>query len=194
MRLALALGAACAALALSLPASAVDLIYVGNLTGPAEAPPNSSPGIGSTKVTVNTDALTMRIEATFSGLTGTTTASHIHCCVPPPGAAGVITTTPTFTLFPLGVTSGTFDQTLNLDLASSWNPAFLTPIGGNLATARATLFAGLDSGTAYLNIHTSTFPTGEIRAFLVPEPETYALLLVGLGLMGTVARRKRARR
>ncbi|OYW28321.1 MAG: hypothetical protein B7Z51_08260, partial [Methyloversatilis sp. 12-65-5] len=48
-----------------------------------------------------------------------------------------------------------------------------------------------DDGKAYLNLHSSEFPGGEIRGFLapVPEPETYALMLAGLGLIGWAARR-----
>jgi hypothetical protein len=85
----------------------------------------------------------MFIDVSFSGLLGTTTASHIHCCTPTPlsGTAGVATTTPTFAGFPLGVTSGTYMNTLDLTLASSYNPAFVTAngiaaCGGLLGLAR----------------------------------------------------------
>jgi hypothetical protein len=200
MHAALALGAAVAALALSLPAQAVDTVYTTTLTGPGESPPNASPGTGFATVTLNPDLHTLRVQATFSGLTGTTTASHIHCCITVPGgAAGVATTTPTFADFPLGVTAGTYDKTLLLDLASSWNPAFVTLVGG-LANAYTTLVDGLNNGTSYFNIHTSTFGGGEIRGFLInpvaaiPEPETYALLLAGLGLLGSLAKRRQASR
>lgn len=55
----------------------------------------------------------------------------------------------------------------------------------------------LQSQLAYVNIHTSANPSGEIRGQLIqvaaiPEPETYALLLAGLGLVGfAVARRRK---
>ena len=86
MRAALALTAAAAALTLSLPANAHPVLFTANLTGAAEAPPNASPGTGFTTVTLDLDVMTLRVEATFSGLVAPTTAAHIHCCVAAPGA------------------------------------------------------------------------------------------------------------
>jgi hypothetical protein len=150
----------------SASASAAVLQYFATLTGAAESPPNASPGTGNATITLDTALLTMRVQAVFSGLMGTTTASHIHCCTATPGTstAGVATTTPTFAGFPLGVTSGTYDMTLDMTVAGSYNPAFVTA-QGSIANARAALFAGLAAGTAYFNIHTGTFPGGEIRGF-----------------------------
>jgi hypothetical protein len=93
----------------------------------------------------------MRVEVTFSGLLGTTTASHIHAATATPGmgTAMVATTTPTFPGFPLGVTSGTYDQTFDMTLASSFKPAFITAHGGTVASAEAALAASLADGTAY---------------------------------------------
>ena len=81
------------------PQAAV-IVYNGTLTGPAESPPNASPGIGSCVVEVDATAHTMRVYVTFSGLVGITTASHIHAAtaVPGTGTAGVATT-PTFADF-----------------------------------------------------------------------------------------------
>ena len=143
-----------------------------NLSGPAEAPPNASLGTGSGFVDYDPTLHTLRVSFSFSGLTGNTTASHIHCCVLPNGTAGVATTTPTFAGFPLGVTSGSYDVLLDLRLASSWNPAFITANGGTPASAENVLAAGMDATSAYLNVHTTAFPGGEIRAFLVAQQAT----------------------
>ncbi|MEO8134362.1 MAG: CHRD domain-containing protein [Betaproteobacteria bacterium] len=150
-------------------AVAAVLNYSATLSGANESPPNASVAIGSVLVAVDTTALTMRVRANFSGLAGNTTASHIHCCTAVPGVstAGVATTTPSFVGFPLGVTTGSMDQTYDMTQAGSYNAAFVTAQGGTVAGARTALFNGLAAGTAYFNVHTATFGGGEIRGFPV---------------------------
>ena len=98
---------------------------------------------------------------------------------------------PTFTGFPLGVTSGTYDHTFDTLDVATWNPAFIAAHGGTSAGAEAFLFAGMLANESYLNIHTSMFPGGEIRGFLrVPEPATLALLCCGLLALGFVRRER----
>src|SRR5689334_15913625 len=116
---------------------------VTSLSGPNENPTNNSPGIGNSTVTIDTLMNTLHVQVSFSGLTSGTTASHIHCCVAPPGTATVATTVPTFLNFPLGVTAGSYDQTLDLTMTSSYNPAFVTANGGTVASAEAALIGGI---------------------------------------------------
>lgn len=181
--------------AMPAAASAHQIVYTAPLDGLSEAPPNDSPGIGMARITIDFDLVTMRVEESFNDLQGNVTASHIHCCTVVPGAGtiGVATTLPTFTDFPSGVTSGTYDHTFDMADASSYNPAFITANGGTVSGAFNALVAGLGGGTAYANIHSNIFPTGEIRGFLapVPEAEAYAMLLAGLAMIGMVARRRR---
>lgn len=163
---------------------AAQLIYTGVLSGAAEAPPNASPATGNVTVTIDTTLQTMRIQAMFSGLTGTSTAAHIHgrTSVPGAGTAGVITQVPSFVGFPLGVTSGSYDNTFDLTLASSFSPTYVTNNGGTVASARTAFLSALADGATYFNLHSSTFAGGEIRAFLVPEPSAALLALAAAPL------------
>lgn len=172
-------------------AVATPITYTTALSGANEAPPNGSAGVGSATVIFDLVAHTLDVSVVFSGLTSGTTASHIHCCTAAAGAgtAGVATQTPTFTLFPLGVTSGTYSHLFDTSLASTYNAAFVTANGGSVSAAEAALAAGLASDKAYLNIHTTNFGGGEIRGFLVPAapvPEPGGLGLAGLMVGGAV--------
>ncbi len=178
------------------PAMAAPITYSAVLTGAAESPSNLSPGTGTALVTIDAVARTMKVEAQFQDLLGTTTAAHIHV-INGPGDANiadtngpVATTTPSFAFFPLGVTSGTMNATYDMTLASSYNPAFVTNSGG-LPPAEAQLFAAIESGRAYFNIHSNVFPGGEIRGFLqpVPEPASIVLLAIGGGVLARMRRR-----
>lgn len=166
-------------------------IFAGSLMGISEVPPNASPGTGFTTVTIDMDLITMRVESTFSGLTGTTTASHIHVGGGPGTNGGVASQTPSFIGFPLGVTSGNFDATYNMALASSYNPTFIANNGGTVSNAFNALVNALRQGRAYHNIHTSTFPGGEIRADLVPVPEPASMSALALGAAAMLRRRKK---
>ena len=183
---------------------AVQIITSAPLSGPAENPPVASPGTGSVAVTLDTTAHLLRVTVTFSGLVGGTSAAHIHCCTNPPGNVGVATTTPSFAGFPLGVTSGAMDQTYDTTQPGTWNAAFITNNGGTPQGAEAALAAALQAGSAYFNVHTASFPGGEIRGFLVPQVSPSAgaiptlnewgmIILVGLlGLTAFVMLRRRA--
>ncbi|MBS0195197.1 MAG: CHRD domain-containing protein [Planctomycetes bacterium] len=183
--------AVCAlALAAGTAAQASITVFNTTLSGGIEVPPNNSMGTGTGEMRYDDVAHTLRILITFSGLTGNTTACHIHSAtaLPGSGTAGVATPTPTFPGFPGGVTSGSYDNTLNLTLASSYNPAFLTARGGSVAAAESFLINSMRNNTAYLNIHTTFAGGGEIRGF-IPAPGAAAVL--GLGGLLAVGRRRR---
>lgn len=171
-----------------ISAQAAVFQYSVTLDGPSEFPANGSAGTGFGTVNYDDSAHTLALQVSFTGLAGTVTASHIHAATTAPGFqnAGVATTTPTFAGFPLGVTSGTYNNTLDLTLSASWNPAYITANGGTTGSAESALAAAMAGGLAYWNIHTTSVPGGEIRGFLTPVPEPSTFAFFGLGVVTVV--------
>jgi MYXO-CTERM domain-containing protein len=151
---------------LSGAASAALLLFTGTLEGTQEAPPNASPGTGAVSLSIDDATFIWTLTGSYSGLTGTTTASHIHG----PADVGVIA----------GVVVGlTHTGGSNGSLSG----------GGTFLPAQ---FAELQAGRYYVNVHTTLFPGGEVRAQLTQVPEPAAAGLAGLAALGLLARRRRA--
>ena len=156
--------------------------YAAVLRGPSESPPNASPAAGTVLITLDLDVITMRVEASFAGLTGNVTAAHVHGLTTTPltGTAGVASLNPTLPSFPLGVTSGVYDHTVDLTDASGYSAAFITASGGTVSDALNALTFGMADGKTYFEIDSTAFPGGEIRGFLtlVPEPGSVCVAAV----------------
>ncbi|HYP14349.1 MAG TPA: CHRD domain-containing protein [Bryobacteraceae bacterium] len=158
------------------------------LSGAQERPepvPSRGSGWGSASYDPTTMLLSIYLE--WANLTTTAGAAHIHCC---PGPEGVGPVAVDFAdIFPK-TQSGTFSTVMDLDSADSYGGMFLAARGGDVDLARADFLAGMDAGLAYYNIHTPTFPAGEIRGNLAPIPEPGSIALLGLGLAGLAVRRR----
>jgi hypothetical protein len=118
-------------------------VRMANLTGSQETPPNQSTGIGSGTFTVNPFTRAVAGRDSWAGVTATD--SHIHNAAP--GTAGAIVIRGT-------VTTGDNGQ---LVINSS------TPLADNLLVA-------FMQGNLYYNVHSATFPAGEIRGQLTVIP------------------------
>src|SRR5215475_3319348 len=152
---------------LVLPATARATQFTFNVSLDAAQAGVVSPGTGSATLVLDDVANTLDVSLTFSGLLSPTNNAHIHCCAPPGMTAGVII--PFVPPFPLGVTSGSMNNTFNITAAQVLQ---------------------VESGGAYINIHTDQFPAGEIRGQIdaVPEPSTLVLFGAGLAGLGAIRR------
>lgn len=172
------------------------VMYSVNFSGLNESPPNASLGIGTGTVVYDGTAHTMALSASFSGLLGPVTQTHIHgpTAVAFTGTSGIAVGNPSLPGFPLGVTSGTYANTMDLTLNSSYNNTFLANNGGTAASAEAALAAAMLAGKTYWNIHSTSVPGGEIRGFLTVVPEPSSIALAGLGVIGLAVRASHKRR
>jgi hypothetical protein len=184
-----ALGIAISFLLCGGSVQAATTLFSTTLSASAEADPtNESTGTGTATFVYDDVLNTLAISVMFSGLTGTTTVSHIHAvtALAFTGNANVATETPSFNLFPTDVTSGTYNNIFDLTLPGSYNAPFLTANGGSTAAAEAALVAAMTDGHAYLNIHTTYRRPGEIRGYIsrVPDSSSTVALLIPAMLLG----------
>ena len=161
------------AAAAALPVSAATTTFIASLSSIGEPVPTST-ATGFATVSFDDVMNKVSVQMSFAGLANSSAFGHIHCCtaVAGSGNAGV-----NLSFNPLpAATSGSYSDTFTL-----------------ASGAFRALFTGVSAGNAYVNIHTpGTYGAGEIRGFLapIPEPETYALMLAGLGAVAWAARRR----
>ena len=149
-------------LALVAPSAHATIItYNVTLNGSESVPVNVTTAFGSATVTVDDSLDTVNVVMSFTGLTGgAASAAHIHCCVTTDANGPVVIP---FTGFP-NATSGTYSNTFT---------------GVSLAN-----IAGIEAGLAYINIHNTVFPGGEIRGDILsatPEPASLGLAVLAVG-------------
>ena len=174
--------AAVAALAgAPMTASAVHIYqYTASLSGANEVPANAATGTGLATLFYDTIANTFDFSLAAFGLTGTATGYHIHAPATTTQNAGVV----------VDLSSTDFIQLVGTNSLL---------VGGDDVAAPANFLMHLEMGHAYVNVHTTMNPGGELRGQLmrvgevpaIPEPGTYAMLLAGVGAVGLVVRRRR---
>lgn len=157
--------------AISASSSAVVWNLSTSMTGAQEVPPNSSTATGTFTGAYDTVTNLLNYTLIVNNLGSGATLAHVH------GPAGV------------GVNAGPIIDLVVVPGATSFNYTGVASPGGNEAVWEALLQNGVIN--AYINVHTSGFPGGEVRGQLtaVPEPATLFLLAPAL-----LALRKRNRR
>lgn len=129
-------------LVLLAASASADRGFSGDLSGAQEVPSTASAGTGAAYAFLDAGETQITVFLSFSGLTTAATAAHIHEASA--GANGPAL----FSLSPPAATAGE-----------------ITPLVIALSAAQVT---SLKNGSFYVNVHTSTFPGGEIRAQLYP--------------------------
>jgi CHRD domain len=117
--------------------------FKADLSGASEVPPVTTAGKGTATAALDTATKTLTWTVSYSGLSGTATAGHIHGPAAPGANAGVLV--PLF----------------------SGNVA--NPIKGS-ATLTDAQVSDLEAGRTYVNLHTDANKPGEIRGQLVRTP------------------------
>lgn len=154
---------ALATLSLAGPASALGThVYTVPMSGIQEFPPVATSGTGVCTVTLDDVTGSVTVSGSYSNLSGTAVAAHIHGPAPAGVNAGIVVG-----LTPSGGTAGTVTG------------------GGTLSPANIT---NLLNGLMYVNVHSTTHGGGEIRGQIlagVPAlPWTALVALVGLAAAG----------
>ena len=122
--------------------------YVAPLFGAQEIPGNDSTAVGMATLVLSADRNSALVSIHFSGLTAAETAAHIH------GPAGVGVGGGAM-LCNLPVPPGQFDN-------RRWT---IHPVAGMTASQIVT---DLQSGLLYADVHSASFPAGEIRGQFYP--------------------------
>jgi hypothetical protein len=121
------------------------------LSGYQEAPPVSTTGHGRFSAQLDRAANTIKWELSWADLTGTANAAHLHF-----GQRGVSAAVVVPLCAPCGAATGMTTGTIT--------QASITAAQG--LDTFAELVSAIRAGRIYVNIHTTAFPGGEIRAQL----------------------------
>lgn len=173
-------------------------------------------GTGNATVFFNETAKTIRVQFSYAGLTGNPTVGHIHAAStatpytfanPNPRIALSFgnTTNPgwSVTSTTANNASGSYDRIFDVSTlgaaAPTWNGGFKTDHAGlTIEDLNARFVEYMNTGKAYINVHTSANTNGEIGGFftvVTPEPGHWALLAGGFAItVGRAWRKKKAQK
>jgi CHRD domain len=142
-----------AALSLAGTASANDLKFTAELTGAQERPtPVTTEGEGEAKF--ESDGTSVAFELKWKDLSSPAISAHIHCGGPEETG-------------PVGVTLFAGTMATEGEVQGS----FTAPDAGNACgwVTLADVLGAMATGDAYVNVHTTRFPGGEIRGHVTVD-------------------------
>jgi hypothetical protein len=125
-------------------------------------------GSGTAVVTLNPNTGAYTVNGTYEHLSGKPIAAHIHA---PAG--------PTQTALPIQPASITFDDTTIADAGAgnfTGTFTFSGVLNNNTVDGGLDFVTDVETGLSYVNVHTPTFPAGEIRGQInqAPAPDASA--------------------
>jgi hypothetical protein len=151
----------------ALPAVASAEVFIARLSGNEEVPSIATPAAGQFVLNFNPATNTATYSLAYANLVGNVVQSHIHVGQPgvnggiaiwlcgTPGTAGPVGT-PTCSGTVTGNATGTIDAA-----------KVVGPVGQLVnATELADVVRMLRTGSAYVNVHTTAVPGGEIRGLI----------------------------
>jgi hypothetical protein len=128
--------------------------FTAKLAGSQETPPNASTAMGTGSVSLSADQTSITVDLSFSGLSTPAILAHIHGPAVVGAPAGVV--------FPFsGVPNATSGRIPEQSFA-------ITP--AQVVQLRA--------GQLYFNVHSTTFPKGEIRGQIFVAPDFQGIRMV----------------
>jgi hypothetical protein len=204
------LSALAAASSLAAPANATLYQYTATLNAAqvVDGGGSTSTATGSALVTLDDTLFTVTTDVTWSGLSGPADRAHLHFA--PIGVSRLVVD-PTELFFHeviddpartvLGCSlvftdcapaTGTSHDVLQLSATDGYGAGLAL---GFSTDSFADLILALNDGDIYVDMHTAQYPSGEIRGQLgvaaVPEPSTWAMLLLGFAGIGFMAYRRK---
>ena len=135
------------------PATANSRIFQAVLTGRGEVPPTTSDGLGLASYLLSRDGATLYYSLQVTGATSAVSAAHIH--LGRRGQNGDVVAN-------LCTSCGTEGVIASGSITAA---SLVGPLAGHSLND---LLSALRSSGAYTNVHTTTFPNGELRGQVVP--------------------------
>jgi hypothetical protein len=211
------LSALAAPISLAAPANATLYQYTATLNAAqvVDGGGSTSTATGSALVTLDDTLFTVTTDVTWSGLSGPADRAHLHFA--PVGVSRSfadpdtwffheVIDDPTVPCFAsvCAPATGTSHDVLQLAVDNGYGAGialglFADPSAdpSSFIDSFANLILALNLGDIYIDMHTELYPSGEIRGQLgvaaVPEPSTWAMLIVGFAGVGFMAYRRKSK-